>query len=93
MSSRRWIASQDEGLFKLVGHGIQLAEFYHSHSYCGYCGNNMTASLTKWASLCSHCHKRYYPQIAPCIIVAIRRADHILFSQHRRHKKSQYLLY
>ncbi len=23
---------------------------------------------------CSHCRERYYPQIAPCIIVAIRRA-------------------
>ncbi|WGO83411.1 NAD(+) diphosphatase [Arsenophonus apicola] len=87
MCSPRRIANEDGGLFKLVGRGIQLAEFYRSHHYCGYCGNKMTTSLTEWACLCGHCHERYYPQIAPCIIVAIRRADHILLAQHRRHKK------
>ena len=36
--------------------------------------------------LCSHCRERYYPQIAPCIIVAIRRDDSILLAQHTRHR-------
>ena len=36
--------------------------------------------------LCSHCRERYYPQIAPCIIVAIRRDDSILLAQHVRHR-------
>lgn len=36
--------------------------------------------------LCSHCRERYYPQIAPCIIVAIRRDDAILLAQHTRHR-------
>ena len=40
----------------------------------------------KWAMLCSHCRERYYPQIAPCIIVAIRRDDAILLAQHTRHR-------
>ncbi|MDI8993195.1 hypothetical protein MJI20_32170, partial [Salmonella enterica subsp. enterica serovar Anatum] len=35
---------------------------------------------------CSHCRERYYPQIAPCIIVAIRREDSILLAQHVRHR-------
>uniref|UniRef100_UPI0004727A07 NUDIX domain-containing protein n=1 Tax=Salmonella enterica TaxID=28901 RepID=UPI0004727A07 len=35
---------------------------------------------------CSHCRARYYPQIAPCIIVAIRREDSILLAQHVRHR-------
>ena len=30
--------------------------------------------------------ERYYPQIAPCIIVAIRRDDSILLAQHTRHR-------
>jgi NAD+ diphosphatase len=40
--------------------------------------------------LCSHCRERYYPQIAPCIIVAIRRDDKILLAQHTRHRNGVY---
>ena len=43
-------------------------------------------SKSEWAMLCSHCRERYYPQIAPCIIVAIRRDDAILLAQHTRHR-------
>ena len=46
----------------------------------------MHLSKTEWAMLCSHCRERYYPQIAPCIIVAIRRDDSILLAQHTRHR-------
>ncbi len=46
----------------------------------------MYPSKTEWAMLCSHCRERYYPQIAPCIIVAIRRDDSILLAQHTRHR-------
>ncbi len=74
------------GLFQLAGRGVQLAEFYRSHHYCGYCGHAMHPSKTEWAMLCGHCRERYYPQIAPCIIVAIRRDDPILLAQHTRHR-------
>lgn len=88
MASPRLVAAQDEGLFRLAGRGVQLAEFYRSHRYCGYCGTSMRHSKTEWACLCDHCHERYYPQIAPCIIVGIRRDDHILLAQHRRHSQN-----
>ncbi len=38
------------GASKLIEFGIQLIEFYHSHHYCGYCGNKMIANLPKWIS-------------------------------------------
>lgn len=79
-------ADRDVGLFQLAGRGVQLAEFYRSHKYCGYCGHTMHPSKTEWAMLCGHCRERYYPQIAPCIIVAIRRDDSILLAQHTRHR-------
>ncbi|CBJ88689.1 NADH pyrophosphatase [Xenorhabdus nematophila ATCC 19061] len=86
MSSPRLIADRDAKLFQLVGRGVQLAEFYRSHSYCGYCGCEMQHSQHEWACLCDHCKERYYPQIAPSIIVGIRRDDHILLAQHQRHR-------
>ncbi len=86
MSSPRLISGRDDKLFQLVGRGVQLAEFYRSHRYCGYCGHKMRYSLHEWACLCHHCHERYYPQIAPSIIVGIRRDDHLLLAQHQRHR-------
>jgi NAD+ diphosphatase len=86
MFSARQLLDQDKGLFQLVGRGVQLAEFYRSHKFCGYCGHEMQVSKTEWAALCSHCRERYYPQIAPCIIVAIRKGEEILLAQHVRHR-------
>lgn len=86
MVSLRQLLSHDPGLFQLAGRGVQLAEFYRAHRYCGYCGQPMHPSKSEWAVLCDHCHERYYPQIAPCIIVAIRREDSILLAQHTRHR-------
>ncbi|AHB72197.1 NAD(+) diphosphatase [Cronobacter malonaticus] len=90
MASVRQLIDQDAGLFQLAGRGVQLAEFYRSHKYCGYCGHEMHPSKTEWAMLCGHCRERYYPQIAPCIIVAIRRDDKILLAQHTRHRNGVY---
>ncbi len=90
MGSVRQVIDEDVGLFQLAGRGVQLAEFYRSHQFCGYCGHKMHPSKTEWAMLCSHCRERYYPQIAPCIIVAIRREDHILLAQHVRHRNGVY---
>ncbi|SFN75125.1 NAD+ diphosphatase [Izhakiella capsodis] len=90
MGSVRQLIDIDPGLFQLAGRGVQLAEFYRSHHWCGYCGHEMHLSKTEWASLCSHCRQRYYPQIAPCIIVAIRRGEEILLAQHNRHRNGIY---
>ncbi|MGV3346770.1 NAD(+) diphosphatase [Enterobacteriaceae bacterium LUAb1] len=86
MRSMRQIIDSDPGFFQLIGRGVQLAEFFRSHRWCGYCGHEMYHSKTEWACLCQHCQQRYYPQIAPCIIVAIRRGDQIMLAQHRRHR-------
>lgn len=90
MGSVRQIIDQDAGLFQLAGRGVQLAEFYRSHKFCGYCGHEMHPGRTEWTMLCSHCRERYYPQIAPCIIVAIRKDSHILLAQHKRHRGGVY---
>ncbi len=90
MGSVRQVIDQDAGLFQLAGRGVQLAEFYRSHRWCGYCGHEMRISPREFACLCTHCRERYYPQIAPCIIVAIRRGDEILLANHARHRNSIY---
>lgn len=90
MGSVRQLIAVDPALFQLAGRGVQLAEFFRSHRFCGYCGHEMYLSKSEWAMMCSGCRERYYPQIAPCIIVAIRRDDHILLAQHNRHRNGIY---
>lgn len=90
MMSVRQLLDQDKALFQLVGRAIQLEDFYRSHKFCGYCGHEMHLSDREWACLCRNCRQRYYPQIAPCIIVAIRRDDKILLAQHNRHRGGIY---
>ncbi|MBS0857456.1 MULTISPECIES: NAD(+) diphosphatase [unclassified Tatumella] len=90
MASLRQLLNEDSGLFRMAGRGVQLAEFYRSHRYCGYCGGEMQHSKTEFACLCTRCHERYYPQIAPCIIVVIRRDDKLLLAQHVRHRNGIY---
>lgn len=86
MQPLRQLLPLDKGLFQLVGRAVQLAEFYRSHNFCGYCGYEMRPSPQEWAVLCGHCQQRYYPQIAPCIIVSIRRGEEILLAQHHRYR-------
>ncbi|MFI8418488.1 NAD(+) diphosphatase [Serratia sp. NPDC078593] len=86
MGSVRQLLNLDRALFQLAGRGVQLANFYRSHKFCGYCGHEMHLSRSESASLCGNCRERYYPQIAPCVIVAIRRDDEILLAQHVRHR-------
>lgn len=86
MTGIRPLLKQETLLFQLVGKAIQLELFLRSHTFCGYCGAKMYLSSTEWACMCPDCHQRYYPQIAPSIIVAIRRNDTILLAQHCRHR-------
>ncbi|OSN04194.1 NAD(+) diphosphatase [Lonsdalea iberica] len=90
MGSLRQLLDVEGGLFQLAGRGVQLAEFYRAHRFCGYCGHKMHHSKTELACLCGHCRERYYPQIAPCVIVAIRRGSEILLAQHVRHRGNMY---
>ncbi len=90
MAPVRQLLDEDKDLFQLAGKAVQLAEFYRSHLFCGYCGTKMYHSREEWACLCPECHQRYYPQIAPCIIVAIRKGEEILLAQHHRHRGGIY---
>lgn len=88
MSSIKCLLNRDDpSLFYMAGRAVQLSEFYRSHKYCGYCGHNMHISHTEWCCLCDNCNERYYPQISPSIIVAIRNKNKILLAKHARHNK------
>ena len=86
-SIRSLLDHTEQSLFYMAGRAVQLSEFYRSHKYCGYCGHEMHISTTEWCCMCHNCNERYYPQISPSIIVAIRNKNNILLAKHVRHNQ------
>lgn len=90
LATPRALLGGDPLLFQFAARGLQLAAFFHSHQWCGRCGNKMLHASNEFACVCEHCNERFYPQIAPCIIVAIRKEKSILLARHARHRKPIY---
>ena len=58
--------------------------------FCGICGTQLEPSDMELAMTCPVCNERYYPQVAPVIIVSIRRDDRILMVRSKRNLSSFY---
>ena len=64
----------------------RAAEMLHWQSrmqFCGKCGTKL-APGNDLACVCSGCQERFYPQIAPAVIVAVTRGDELLLAHNRR---------
>ncbi|MFH7126881.1 NAD(+) diphosphatase [Klebsiella pneumoniae] len=82
--ARCWIRIRDSSSW--LGGGSSSPNFIARINFAVTAATRCMPAKARWAMLCSHCRERYYPQIAPCIIVAIRRDDAILLAQHTRHR-------
>lgn len=89
MFSVRQLLNEERPTFQIAGRAIQLEEFYRSHHFCGYCSTPMHISKTEWCCLYPCCHQRYYPQMCPSMIVAIRKDNRILLANHSRHRSDK----
>lgn len=60
--------------YNMAGKASELLYWDSNTRYCGYCGAPM-----KWQTViskcCTNCGKEVWPQVAPAIIVRIRKAD------------------
>lgn len=72
---------------ELLSTGFQVLQWWHDHRYCGRCGA-VTESHTKERALwCGSCSIPWYPRLAPCVIVVIRRDDRLLLARSSRVKR------
>lgn len=72
---------------ELLSTGFQVLQWWQDHQYCGRCGA-MTQSHAKERALwCSRCSIPWYPRLAPCIIVVIRRDNRLLLARSSRVKR------
>ncbi|EKE77182.1 NAD(+) diphosphatase [Gallaecimonas xiamenensis] len=79
-----------EALFQLAGRGVQLANFFRTHRYCGQCGARMRVVQEEIATHCDRCQHRCYPRLSPSMIVAVKKGRQLLLGSSPRHKNGMY---
>lgn len=83
---RELLGNVPEGLFRLLGRALQIADWYLGHAHCGYCGGQTRPVPNERAMGCASCRKIYYPRISPCIMALIHRGDYCLLARHGLHR-------
>lgn len=76
----------------LLSTGFQVWQWWQDHRYCGRCGEPTQPHSRERARWCGHCHVPWYPRIAPCVIVIIRREDRFLLARSSRVTRNFYSL-
>ncbi|QLB18332.1 NAD(+) diphosphatase [Mannheimia granulomatis] len=77
-------------LVHLLHRAVSLNHFFHTHQFCGKCGETSVLAEDEIAVHCHACGNRTYPTISPSIIVAVRKGRQILLANHLRHKGTMY---
>lgn len=79
-----------EDLCPAVYRGRELLHWQRQHIHCGHCGEKLTESSSDMALVCQKCGERYYPQLAPAVIVGILRGDQILLAHNKRFENGMF---
>lgn len=87
---RTLLGSAPAALFDLAGKAVQIEFMLKDQAFCGRCGRENKFSPAQLAMYCDVCERFSYPRVSPCVIVAVRKGDHILLAQHPRHKTGMY---
>lgn len=80
----------DEDFFWLAGRAVQIVEWNRTHRYCGQCGTQTETDERERVKVCPKCALRYYPRLAPAIIVAVTREDKLLLARSHRHPPGRF---
>ncbi len=84
VSLREAMLNVPEAPVAMLATAAQVQQWLLDHRYCGRCGSETgfhTADRARW---CDHCSIPFYPRLAPCVIVVIRRGDRFLLARSSR---------
>ncbi len=76
----------------LLSTAFQVHQWWRDHRFCGRCGQETGPHPRERARWCGHCEIPWYPRLAPCVIVLIRRGDRMLLARSSRVKRHFYSL-
>lgn len=71
----------------LLGTAFQVHQWWRDHQFCGRCGGTTGLHPLERAKWCEACGIPWYPRLAPCVIVVIRRGDRMLLARSSRVKR------
>ncbi|WP_372964749.1 NAD(+) diphosphatase [Marinobacter sp.] len=77
---------------ELLSTGFQVWQWWQDHRYCGRCGERTQVHPRERARWCGRCNIPWYPRIAPCVIVVIRRDEEFLLAKSSRVTRNFYSL-
>ena len=72
--------------------GWQLNRWYKNHRFCSKCGNILEDSRNERMLYCKNCGFQVYPNISPCVIVAVHNGDKLLLTKYARGNYRRYAL-
>lgn len=84
---REALLLMDEAPAELLSTGFQVLQWWQDHQYCGRCGSVTEIHQQERARWCATCAIPWYPRLAPCVIVVIRRDDRLLLARSSRIKR------
>lgn len=76
----------------MLSTGFQVWQWWQDHKYCGRCGGDTGFHPRDRAKWCSRCQLPWYPRLAPCVIVVIRREGRYLLAKSSHAKRHFYSL-
>jgi len=92
ISLREALLVRNDAPAEMLGTGFQVWQWWRDHRYCGRCGTETGFHPRERARWCEPCGIPWYPRLAPCVIVVIRRDDRLLLAKSSRGKRPFYSL-
>lgn len=83
---------QPDAPAELLGTAFQVQQWFQDHRFCGRCGQQTGFHSHERARWCGSCEIPWYPRLAPCVIVVIRRGDRFLLARSTRMKQRMFSL-
>ncbi|SFR75301.1 NAD+ diphosphatase [Marinobacter daqiaonensis] len=68
----------------ILGTAAQVQQWFIDHRFCGRCGQETGFHPDERARWCEPCGIPFYPRLAPCVIVIIRRGERFLLARSSR---------
>lgn len=91
-SLRTVFLADDASLVNAVCRTKTLANWFAMHQFCGRCAQPLRPATHDLALACGQCGAKFYPQIAPAVIVAVSRnnGQELLLAHNRAFEENIY---
>jgi len=82
--------STDQDLFLIAARAKQILTWHTTTQFCSHCGTPTQMCEKERAKICPHCHAKFFPQLAPVVLILIWRNNEILLARSPHFPKGVY---